>query len=113
MRSSRPLFVARPTRALRVVIALVALSYAADARAFDPMVITGPGGRLYVMQGVTGGSFARAVGSAEAAQPPAIRIWSTTGDAWAWEGPTEIRPSVQPDHPRLVVDMSNGPHRGR
>lgn len=83
------------------------------AGAFDPMVVTGPGGRIYVMQCVIGGNFARALAGPEAAQPAAIRVWSTTGDAWTWEGPTEIRPSVQPDHARLVVDMSNGPHRGR
>ena len=82
--------------------------------AFDPMVVVGPDGRFYVMQCVIGGTFARAtVGGAEGSQAPAIRVWSTTGDAWTWEGPTEIRPSVQPDHARLVVDMSNGPHRGR
>jgi hypothetical protein len=83
------------------------------AGAFDPMVVVGPGGRFYVMQCVIGGSFARAISGPEASQPAAIRVWTTTGDAWSWEGPTEIRPSVQPDHARLVVDMTNGPHRGR
>ncbi|MCC6774219.1 MAG: exo-alpha-sialidase [Gemmatimonadaceae bacterium] len=83
------------------------------AGAFDPMVVVGPDGRFYVMQCVIGGSFARAMSGPEASQPAAIRIWTTTGDAWTWDGPTEIHPSVQPDHARLVVDMSQGPHRGR
>lgn len=83
------------------------------AGAFDPMVVVGPDGRFYVMQCVIGGNFARAAGGMDAAQPAAIRVWTATGDAWTWEGPTEIHPSVQPDHARLVVDMSDGPHRGR
>ena len=83
------------------------------AGAFDPMVVVGPGGRFYVMQCVIGGSFARALSGPEASQASSIRVWTTTGDAWTWDGPTEIRPSVQPDHARLVVDMTNGPHRGR
>ncbi len=83
------------------------------AGAFDPMVVVGPNGRFYVMQCVIGGNFARALSGPEAAQPAAIRVWTTTGEAWTWDGPTEIHPSVQPDHARLVVDMSNGPHRGR
>lgn len=83
------------------------------AGAFDPMVVVGPDGRFYVMQCVIGGSFAREIGGPEASQRAAIRVWSTTGEGWTWDGPTEIHPSVQPDHARLVVDMSNGPHRGR
>lgn len=83
------------------------------AGAFDPMVVVGPDGRFYLMQCVIGGNFAREIGGPEASQRAAIRIWTTTGDAWTWDGPTEIHPSVQPDHARLVVDMSNGPHRGR
>ncbi|MEP7383434.1 MAG: sialidase family protein [Gemmatimonadota bacterium] len=83
------------------------------AGAFDPMVVVGPDGRFYVMQCVIGGSFASAMNGPEASQPAAIRVWTTTGDAWTWDGPTEIHPSVQPDHARLVVDMSQGPHRGR
>lgn len=81
--------------------------------AFDPMVVVGPEGRFYVIQVVMGGSFARSMNGPEASQPAAIRIWTTTGEAWTWDGPTEIHPSVQPDHARLVVDMSEGPHRGR
>ena len=76
------------------------------AGAFDPMVVVGPGGRFYVMQCVIGGSFARALSGPEASQAASIRVWTTTGDAWTWDGPTEIRPSVQPDHARLVVDMT-------
>lgn len=83
------------------------------AGAFDPMVVVGPNGRFYVMQCVIGGNFARALSGPEASQPAAIRVWTTTGEAWTWDGPAEINPSVQPDHARLVVDMSNGPHRGR
>ncbi len=79
--------------------------------AFDPMPVAGTNGRLYVMQGILGGSFASSIGS-DARSTPTIRIWSTT-DGWRWNGPTDLKATVQPDHPRMVVDMTAGPHRGR
>jgi hypothetical protein len=78
---------------------------------FDPMVAAGTDGRMYVMQELLGGNFASLIG-ADPAVAPTIRVWSTT-DGWTWTGPAELKTPVQPDHARMVADLSNGPHRGR
>jgi hypothetical protein len=78
---------------------------------FDPMVVAGAGGRMYVMQDQLGGNFAHLIG-ANAAITPTIRVWSTV-DGWSWDGPAELRTPVQPDHSRMVTDLSNGPNNGR
>lgn len=79
---------------------------------FDPMVATGPNGELYVMHGVIGGDFSAAVGE-RSTEKPTIRFWSSTDGGWSWSPPTNLEASVQPDHMRMVVDMSSGPRRGR
>lgn len=79
--------------------------------AFDPMVVAGADGRLYLLQGIIGGNFGAQIG-ADARVTPTIRVWSTT-DGFSWEGPTNLKAPVPPDHPRMVVDQSRGKYRGR
>ncbi len=84
----------------------------AAATPFDPMVATGPAGHLYVMHGVIGGPFAASL--LPSAPPKShIRFWSSADDGFTWNGPTELASSVDPDHMRMVVDMSNAKTRGR
>ncbi len=79
---------------------------------FDPMVAVGPDGRLYVMHGVIGGAFAAQV--AQNAPPKSlIRFWSSADNGFTWDGPTDLESSVDPDHMRMTVDMSNAATRGR
>lgn len=82
----------------------------ASAAPFDPMVTSGPDGRLYVMQGVIGSEFTNEPGPI---RNPVIRVWSSADGGWTWDGPTELKSAVDQDHPRMTVDMSRGPHRGR
>jgi peptidyl-prolyl cis-trans isomerase A (cyclophilin A) len=79
--------------------------------AFDPMVVAGADGRVYVMHTMLGGEFAALIGG-DASVKPTIRVWSTL-DGWTWEGPGELRAPVPPDHPRMVADLTEGPYRGR
>src|ERR1051325_5385827 len=79
--------------------------------AFDPMVVGGTDGRMYLMHGSVGGSFAAQIGS-DTRVTPTIRVWSTT-DGFTWEGPTNLHTPVPPDHPRMVVDNTSGRHKGR
>ncbi len=79
---------------------------------FDPMVAAGPDGRLYVMHGVIGGDFLEALGISSP-HKPTIRFWSSGDEGFSWDGPTDLAASVPPDHMRMAIDMSNGPHRGR
>jgi len=82
-----------------------------DDGAFDPMVTSGPDGRMYVLQGVLG----RSVPGTSAGGPRegTIRVWSTPDEGRHWRGPVELKCPVAPDHPRMAVDMTDGPHRGR
>lgn len=79
---------------------------------FDPMVATGPAGQLYVMHGVIGGPFAASI-LPNAPPKSHIRFWRSTDEGFTWDGPTELASSVDPDHMRMVVDMSNSRTRGR
>lgn len=85
-----------------------------EAGAFDPMVVSGPDGRMYVLQALIGRNFA-SIGLGENAtrREGTIRIWSTADEGRTWDGPTDLYCPVAPDHPRMVVDRSDGPHRGR
>src|SRR5438445_3168314 len=41
------------------------------------------------------------------------RVWSARGEAWSWDGPTMLESLVEPDHARMVAEMTQGPRRGR
>lgn len=80
--------------------------------AFDVMTAAGPDGRLYVMSGVIGGAFAAQIWK-DAPPKSTIAFWSSADDGFTWDGPTSLTGSVDQDHMRMTVDMSNGPTRGR
>lgn len=90
---------------------------------FDPMSAASSNGTLYVLTGGRtvpnegagrGGRGAEAytgIGSLIAFQP--VRVYSSTDGGKTWRPPVALRTPVHPDHPRLTVDESNGPHHGR
>lgn len=78
---------------------------------FDPMVTASPDGAIYILH--TGRTpTAPRSGTGQRQEAP-VRIFTSTDDAKTWRGPTEMRTPLVPDHPRMAVDQSNGPHRGR
>jgi hypothetical protein len=82
-----------------------------DEGAFDPMAVAGVDGRVYVMQGVLGQNAPGIAGGAR--REGTIRVWSTADQGRTWRGPAELKCPVAPDHPRMAVDTTTGPHRGR
>jgi hypothetical protein len=84
---------------------------------FDPMVVAGPDGQMYVMYVLIGRP--PEVADADPAsrlgrrREGVIKVWATADEGRTWKGPTEIACPLQPDHPRMAVDLSDGPHRGR
>ena len=81
--------------------------------AFDPMTAVGPDGRVYVMHTLLGANAGAGLADGSSRREGTIRIWSTTDDGLTWEKPTDLACPLAPDHPRMVVDHSNGPNRGR
>ncbi len=78
---------------------------------FDPMVAAGPDGRLFVLHaGRTPTAPTSPTGQRMEAP---VRIYSSNDDGKTWRPPAELRTPLTPDHPRMVVDASSGPHRGR
>ena len=73
---------------------------------FDPMTVAAADGRIYVMHPIS----SRTPGTGGKG---GLRFWSTTDAGKTWTGPGEAPVPVAVDHPRIVVDTSNGPHRGR
>jgi len=82
------------------------------ATPFDVMVAAGPDGRLYVMTGVIGGPF-WAQTTKDAPPKSSIRFWSSTDNGFTWDSPTDLASSVDPDHPRMTVDLSAAKTHGR
>lgn len=82
---------------------------------FDPMVVAGPDGQMYVMFAFIGRPPADGdpQSSLGRRRDGVIRVWRTTDQGRTWKGPTEVFCPLQPDHPRMAVDLSNGEHRGR
>lgn len=78
---------------------------------FDPMVTAGPGGRIYILH--TGTRVTSRSSPTGQLQDAPVRIFSSSDEGKTWSGPVELRTQVRPDHPRIMVDQSNGPHRGR
>ena len=83
------------------------------AGCFDTMTASAPDGRIYVSQPTVGQNFG--LGAESTTQPAkgTIRIYSTADEGKTWQGFSELSCPVPPDHPRMVVDDSEGPHRGR
>ena len=78
------------------------------------MVASAPDGRVYLSQPMMGRNFSLGSSTSTATrQKGTIRIYSTTDQGTTWRGPVELDCPIAEDHPRIVVDDSNGPHRGR
>ena len=84
-----------------------------ETGAFDPMVVPGPDGRMWILYTYIGAN----IGALTPDQPQrifgTIKVWSTDDEGATWTGPAELRSPVPPDHPRIAADWSDGPHRGR
>ena len=84
-----------------------------ETGAFDPMVVPGPDGRMWILYTYIGAN----IGALTPEQPQrvfgTIKVWSTDDEGATWTGPAELRSPVPPDHPRIAADWSDGPHRGR
>lgn len=78
---------------------------------FDPMVIAGAEGRMHILH--TGRTATAPRSGTGQRQEAPVRIFTSTDGARTWKGPAEMRTPLQPDHPRMAVDQSSGPHRGR
>ena len=82
--------------------------------AFDPMVVPGPDGRMWILYCYVG---ANTMGGLLPDQPVrddgTIMVWSTDDEGATWTGPARLRSPVPPDHARMAADWSDGPRRGR
>jgi hypothetical protein len=78
---------------------------------FDPMVVASPDGRMYILH--TGRTPTAASSSTGQRMDAPVRVFTSSDDAKTWRGPAEMRTPLRPDHPRMVVDQTNGPQRGR
>jgi len=82
--------------------------------AFDPMVVPGPDGRMWILYCYVG---ANTMGGLLPDQPVrsdgTIMVWSTDDEGATWVGPARLRSPVPPDHARIAADWSDGPNRGR
>ena len=80
---------------------------------FDTMTVSAPDGRIYVSQPMIGHDLGDGLETASTLTKSTIRIYTTTDGGQKWKGPADIFCPVAPDHPRMVVDDSDGPHKGR
>lgn len=81
---------------------------------FDTMTASAPDGRIYVSQPLIGRNFGLGnLGESSERAVGTINMYSTADDGKTWQGPNEVSCPMAEDHPRMVVDDSNGPHRGR
>ena len=82
--------------------------------AFDPMVVPGPDGRMWILYCYVG---ANTMGGLLPDQPVrddgTIMVWSTDDEGATWVGPARLRSPVPPDHARIAADWSDGPNRSR
>lgn len=79
---------------------------------FDVMVAAAPNGRVYLQHPMEGRNFGFELPGVTRAKGT-IKIYSTKDEGRTWRGPVELDCPIGEDHPRMVVDDSNGPHRGR
>lgn len=80
---------------------------------FDTMTASAPDGRIYVSQPMLGQNLGVEAQNTLQLPKGSIRIYSTADEGKTWQGPSELMSPVPPDHPRMIVDDSKGPHRGR
>jgi hypothetical protein len=75
---------------------------------FDPMTVPGPDGWMYVLY-----ADLRWSKEPDAVGHGYVRVWGTKDQGKTWVGPGVIKAPIPPDHPRMVVDQTKGPRRGR
>ncbi len=81
--------------------------------AFDPMVVPGPDGRMWILYCYVGANTMGDLLGESARREGTIMVWSTDDEGATWTGPARLRSPVPPDHARIAADWSDGPHRGR
>ena len=84
-----------------------------DEGCFDPMTAAAADGRMYLLHTMSGRNFGEALGRSSPRRKGTIRIYSTEDQGRSWNDPVELDCPLAPDHPRMVVDNSGGPHHGR
>lgn len=81
--------------------------------AFDPMVVPGPDGRMWILYCYVGANTMGGLLGQSARREGTIMVWSTDDEGATWTGPARLRSPVPPDHARIAADWSDGPNRGR
>lgn len=82
--------------------------------AFDPMVVPGPDGRMWILYCYIGANTLPDIFPDAPPRPlGTIMVWSTDDEGATWVGPARLRSPVPPDHARIAADWSDGPDRGR
>lgn len=81
--------------------------------AFDPMVVPGPDGRMWILYCYVGANTMGDLLGESARREGTIMVWSTDDEGATWTGPARLRSPVPPDHARIAADWSDGPNRGR
>lgn len=81
--------------------------------AFDPMVVPGPDGRMWILYCYIGANTMGDLLGQSARREGTIMVWSTDDEGATWTGPARLRSPVPPDHARIAADWSDGPNRGR
>ncbi len=81
--------------------------------AFDPMVVPGPDGRMWILYCYVGANTMGGLLGQSVRSDGTIMVWSTDDEGATWTGPARLRSPVPPDHARIAADWSDGPNRGR
>ncbi len=81
--------------------------------AFDPMVVPGPDGRMWILYCYVGANTMGDLLGESVRSDGTIMVWSTDDEGATWTGPARLRSPVPPDHARIAADWSDGPNRGR
>ena len=81
--------------------------------AFDPMVVPGPDGRMWILYCYVGANTMGDLLGQSVRSDGTIMVWSTDDEGATWTGPARLRSPVPPDHARIAADWSDGPNRGR
>ena len=84
-----------------------------EVGAFDPMVVPGPDGRMWILYCYVGANTMGDMFGESVRSDGTIMVWSTDDEGATWTGPARLRSPVPPDHARIAADWSDGPNRGR
>ena len=83
--------------------------------AFDPMVVPGPDGRMWILYCYVGANTMGDLLPGQSGAQTTARSWCgrPTTRGRPGTGPTRLRSPVPPDHARIAADWTDGPNRGR